>query len=36
MEKTIHAIAEKYSSRMIDITIHDDEISFECIDERNI
>ncbi len=36
MKKTIHAIAEKYSSRMIDIKIHDDETSFERMDERNI
>lgn len=31
---TLHAIAEKYSSRSITITIHDDQTSFECMDER--
>ncbi len=34
MLETLHAIAEKYSSRGITITILDDQTAFEAMDER--
>lgn len=36
MLETLHAVAEKYSSRGITITILDDQVAFETMDERGV